>query len=168
MGPTAFTLSLDSSPRPSRASSAHLFLVLGCDRLLAAPLRLSLASVEQLAIGRARSDQIEVERGAEGTARLGVPDPRMSHDHARLQRAMGRWLLLDAGSKNGTWLDGVSIDQQALSDGAFFAAGHTLFRLRTALEPAPDALAPPDAPPGLRTLLPHLHAELERLRAIAA
>src|SRR5207245_7263880 len=103
--------------------------------------------------------------------RIGIPDPRMSSTHARLQSVLGNWVVQDAGSKNGTWVDGRRVNSATLVDGALVEVGHSFLLYREALPAAGPAFA--DArelhPPAerLATLSPLLEAELDRLVLMA-
>jgi hypothetical protein len=99
------TLTQTRKPRrDASAGRAHLFVVLNCDRPLDGSARISLAGADSVSFGRAPRPSLE--RATEGGAtelKIGVPDPRMSAAHARMQRVLGSWVLADSGSKNGTW-----------------------------------------------------------------
>ncbi len=159
--------------RDAGPGEPYLFIVFRCDRPLEGGARFSLAGAETATLGRAPrlSGEHGREQGA-STLRIGVPDPRMSAAHARLQRVLGSWVLADTGSKNGTYCDGRRVERTPLADGAILELGHTLFIFREALPATgPDVLGPPakeEAPPGFSTLLPGLAAEMARLRRVAA
>jgi transcriptional regulator with AAA-type ATPase domain len=141
-----------------------LYLLLECDRPLASSSRHALAELDEVVVGRApmrRSARTE----REGTRRLalGVPDSRMSQVHARLVRDMGRWILEDAGSKNGVILNGERHERAVLEDGDMFELGHTFFLFRE-WQGAPMVSFPPDCEardvpvpaPGLLSFAPSL------------
>ncbi|MCW5801559.1 MAG: sigma 54-interacting transcriptional regulator [Deltaproteobacteria bacterium] len=136
--------------------------------------RYALADVDAVAFGRGARRTAVVERDAgRRVLVLAIPDPRMSSRHATLERELGRWILADAGSKNGTLVDGERIAERvALDDGARVEMGHTLFALRRhCLPPGAPAIldaADVDALPGMLTIDPDLAAVFERLRAVAA
>jgi DNA-binding NtrC family response regulator len=151
----------------------HLFLALECARPTAGSARFSLEGVDEVVIGRGN------QRGAERTLSSGrcvltvrVADPSMSHTHARLTRGLGHWLVEDAGSKNGTLVNGTPVSRGRVDDGDIITLGYTLFLFRTALsvqgEPPEwiDASVRPQAP-AMATLVPELEAQLERLARIA-
>ena len=141
-------------PRP------HLFLALECDRPLAPPARYALADVETVEIGRGGTrGAIRSHDAGHRQLLLRVPDRWMSSTHARLTKVFGRWMLEDAGSKNGTILNGAPEKRAVLSDGDLVELGHTFFLFRDAI-PTEDGdpvdtdaadLRPPVA--GLGTLL---------------
>jgi pSer/pThr/pTyr-binding forkhead associated (FHA) protein len=170
---TERTLTQTSKPRRgSSAGQAHLFLVFRCDRPLDGGARISLAGADSVSVGR--SSRLSLERTPEGGAtelRLGVPDPRMSAAHARLQRVLGSWVLADSGSKNGTWCDGERVDRAQIRDGALLEMGHTFFVFREALAGAgADVLDAGDLgrpSKGFATLVPAFAAELGRLERVA-
>jgi transcriptional regulator with AAA-type ATPase domain len=152
----------------------HLFLVLAAHRPLAPPTRFSLAQIDEVVIGRGTPSQIEVT-AERGVRRLVVrtDDRRMSSTHARLGKVLKRWILDDAGSKNGTLVNGVPETRVELADGDLLELGHTFFLYREALfcdpedPPVLDAAALRPAAPGLATLLPALGQAFERLALIA-
>ncbi|MBL9019845.1 MAG: sigma 54-dependent Fis family transcriptional regulator [Myxococcales bacterium] len=57
---------------------------------------------------------------------LHVPDRWMSGTHATLSLHAGRASLRDAGSRNGTYVDGERITTRALRDGALIELGHSI------------------------------------------
>jgi len=103
--------------------------------------------------------------------RITIPDLGVSSSHARLQKVLGRWIVEDAGSKNGTCVDGRRVASAPLADGALLELGHTFLLYREVIPSseaeflAADALSP--AAQGLATLSPPLAREFDRL-AIAA
>ena len=151
-----------------------LYLGLECDRPLARSARYCLRSIDEVVIGRA--DERTVTRPAEKASRrlsIGVPDGWMSAVHARLVRMLGTWLVEDANSKNGTFLNGMPVTRSPLADGDVLEAGHTLFvfRERQLVERAAsgelESSRLPMPAPGLRTLVPDLAKSFSRLAKVA-
>ncbi len=76
--------------------------------------------------------EIVIGRAPEGTSFsfangvLQVPDRWMSGKHATLLLHNDRASLRDAGSRNGTYVDGERITTKALRDGALIELGHSL------------------------------------------
>ena len=167
------TLTQTRKPRKDASlGQPHLFVVFRCDRPLDGGARISLAGADAVAFGRGPRLGLErVQDGGATTLRIGVPDPRMSTSHARLQRVLGAWVLADAGSKNGTFCEGRRIDRMEVADGALLELGHTFFLFRDAVAASPgDVLEPaaPGGPPrGFSTLVPAFAAELARIERIA-
>jgi DNA-binding NtrC family response regulator len=167
------TLPADAAPRARRGAldrQPQLFVLLECDRPLALSTRHSLAGIDTVVLGRG------AERGASRdrrTLELRIPDPWMSSTHAAIARRHGSWVLEDAGSRNGTSVDGAPVDRQTLVDGDLIELGHTLFLFRDPLEVEPDdapdfdtaGVLPPA--PGLLTALPSYARQLATLRQIA-
>jgi DNA-binding NtrC family response regulator len=151
----------------------HLFLVLESRRPLAPPARLSLGAIDEVIFGRgAAGAPRSIEReGRRATVR--VDDPWMSSVHARLTRVLRRWVLEDAGSKNGSLVNGAPVTRAELEDGDVVELGQTFFVVRDALPCAPgdpelvDAAALTPPAPGMLTLIPALDREYRRLAAIA-
>ncbi|MGZ6142971.1 MAG: sigma 54-interacting transcriptional regulator, partial [Myxococcales bacterium] len=94
----------------------------------------------------------------------------MSGTHARLHREGDRFRLEDAGSTNGTFVNGAQERERALADGDTIEMGHTQLLFRASVPHSGPAdldaatLAPPA--PGLATLVQPLEIELARLPAI--
>src|SRR5262249_39319693 len=115
-------------------------------------------------------------RSDDGGARkliIRVPDPWMSATHATATKVLGRWVLTDANSKNGTRINGALHPRAALADGDLVELGHTFFLFRDALptpaEESQDLEADPArvTVPGLHTLLPSLARTFQTLEQIA-
>ena len=75
-----------------RQDATLQFELLPLDPDLAGPFNFSEASL--LRVGRDPDSEIV------------LPDPSVSRRHARIQFESGRWLLIDAGSRHGTFLNG--------------------------------------------------------------
>jgi DNA-binding NtrC family response regulator len=163
------TVGRTSPPAPGQP---YLFLTLRCDRPIEPGARFCLHGADVVTIGR--GDSLSVERREEdGVAviRIGIPDLRLSSTHARLQSVLGNWVIEDAGSKNGTWVDGQRVTRATLPDGALLELGHSFFLYREALPgggpefvDARELHPPADR---LATLSPELAAELDRLLLMA-
>jgi len=152
------------------AEPPHLFRLIQCERPLALPARTCLRSLDEVTFGR----RVEQSAAIDGRAlTIGLPDRFLSSIHATLRRTEAGWLLTDEGSKNGTLVNGVRVEQRLLADGDLLEVGHTLLLFRASLPAPPDAPAHLEAAslaarqPGLVTLDPALEAALLRLRAVA-
>ena len=149
----------------------YLFLTLRCDRPLEGGARFSFQGADQVNIGRGSALQLERQQGETTSIRISVPDGRMSSRHARLQRVLGAWVIEDADSKNGTFVDGKRVTSSPLADDALVELGHSFFVFREALPRAEPALLEQRAlkplPRGMATLSPAFAVELERLTAFA-
>ena len=128
MASTISTVSGDE-PATSPEASDWLYEVLDGEHPLAPPSRHRLWGPEVL-LGRAASGASRAVRQPSGALSLEFRDPRVSVHHARIFRAFGRWNLEDAGSKNGTFLDGRRIDRASLGDGSVIEVGRTYLLLR--------------------------------------
>jgi pSer/pThr/pTyr-binding forkhead associated (FHA) protein len=62
------------------------------------------------------------------TADLELEDMAVSRRHALLVHGDGQTVLLDDGSRNGTWLNGVRIDRAVLQDGDEITLGGARMR----------------------------------------
>jgi hypothetical protein len=165
------TLSTVEPPRRRHGRKPYLFLVVEASRPAALGVRYALAGVDHVVLGRG-DKRAGVRRDDEiGRALfVSVPDARLSTVHARLVSLAGGWVVEDAGSKNGTRVDGVLERRRSLVDGAVIELGESFFIFREMADDALDldATAMAAAAPGLATLLPDLAAGFERLGRVAA
>ena len=65
-----------------------------------------------------------------------IDHPSVSRRHALIVHQDGQTYLLDDGSRNGTWHNGLRIDRVALRDGDTFSLG--VVELRYVCVPAPE------------------------------
>jgi Nif-specific regulatory protein len=72
-----------------------------------------------------RSDETRLGRGTE--CEIQLQDPLSSRVHAKLQHLEGRWTIQDAGSRNGTQVNGSKIDQASLHTADRVRIGNTEF-----------------------------------------
>ena len=164
------TLPLDESGVVSAAgsSASWLFLLLHRDRLLAPSARFRLDGANLVTIGRGggrsrrETDQLEIF----------VDDPWTSTQHARLVRDGKRFLLEDAGSRNGTVKNGEPLTEGSLlEDGDVIELGRTFFLYceSEALDPAgdDDETQLNELGAGMRTLSPALARDFDRLARVA-
>ncbi len=151
---------------PGKKRASFVTLAFQPERPLDPPLRFSLKGVDAVWFSRgkefARVEQ--VRSGSELQLRVEVPDKFLSTAHASLQRIYGRWLLEDADSRNGTFVDGERVEKADLKDGAVFEVGHCFFVFRAA-EPEEPALSSAESTGSLRS---GFAAELLALEQAAA
>jgi DNA-binding NtrC family response regulator len=152
----------------------YLFIVLECDRPSSGGARYALAGVDEVVVGRGP------ERGAMrqvggGLARLlvRIPGRSMSSTHARLLREADGWVLEDARSTNGSFVNGQRVERASLQEGDVIELGHTILVLRNAL-PTPLGTVPTfdsnelgSTIAGMLTLHPTLWAEFATLTRLA-
>ena len=150
-----------------------LFRVFACARPLGTSARHSLAELDTVLLGRADSPGFERRgEGKKGVLALHVDDPRVSAQHARLTRALGRWTLQDLESRNGTLVNGDRVASAVLADGDVLEIGRTLFLFRDAAPMTPDdpldlETRPDEGAPGMTTLHAPLAQELGALSQVA-
>ncbi len=147
-----------------------LFVVLQADRPLGRSARYPLAGVESVALGR---EAMHPASAQEGVVTLGFPDRSVSSAHAVLRRHRHEWRIEDRGSKNGTKLNGVRVQDARLADGDWIEIGNTFLRFRSGLAVGVGAARQDSAALqlpalGLATLLPSLAEEFARLALVAA
>lgn len=108
----------------------QLFRIFECHRPLGPSARHCLGDVDAVEIGRGERRWERVARGA-SQLRIAVPDPWMSSSHARLLRVDGVWVVEDAGSRNGTLVNGSPVERVPLRDGDLLELGRTFFLFRS-------------------------------------
>ena len=100
---------------------------------------------------RVRVDKSKFVIGRHSDCDLTIPDSRLSRVHAQIEQFAGRWELSDAGSSNGTELNGSPIfEPRPIYDGNTFSLGGLQVRVEMAEAPAEvpaSAPAPPTAVP---------------------
>jgi transcriptional regulator of acetoin/glycerol metabolism len=152
----------------------YLFVVLECDRPTAGGARYVLSGIDQVVVSRGEErSATRAVSGGMSRLTLRVPGRSMSSTHARLSATPEGWVLEDARSTNGSFVNGRRIERQLLQDGDILELGHTVFMLRKAVA-TPPGTAPifdsqhgtlPAA--GLATLLPVLATEYAALARFA-
>src|SRR5262249_35160808 len=107
----------------------------------------------------------------DGVLRIQLPDPAVSSEHADLRKEDHGWVVRDAGSRNGTFLDSKRVEEQLLQDGAMLQVGGTFFAFHSTYHRSEPALLEsrdlPVGPTGLRTFSPAVQSVLRRLEAVA-
>jgi transcriptional regulator of acetoin/glycerol metabolism len=144
-------------PAPASSAGAHLclYLVLCGERPLLGGMAFDLAGVKQLVIGR--GGPLGASSRGEGVARLDVPDPTLSGEHARLSpTADGGAILEDLGSRNGTRVLGRATERATLGDGDWFVVGRSAFVLRWVNAAIPADPFRPSKSSKLATFVPSL------------
>jgi transcriptional regulator of acetoin/glycerol metabolism len=147
--------------QPGAALAAHLYVALDCTAPTAPPRRLSLAGVDVVRLGRGEGPVASrVVEAGERRLVVRLPDRWMSGQHARLFRALGRWLIEDLASRNGVRVNGEATQRMELEDGDVIELGRTFLVLRES-QPAGPLEVVGEA--GVRTLLPDLETRFAQL-----
>jgi sigma-54 dependent transcriptional regulator, acetoin dehydrogenase operon transcriptional activator AcoR len=122
------TVSLhDDGADPRREPSDCLVFALDCARPHRQPWRLSLAAADEVVIGRGPERSVQrIDR----TVVVAIPDASVSSVHARLRRDGGAWTVEDAGSKNGTFVNGAQAARAHLGPRDLLEIGTTFCMLR--------------------------------------
>ena len=85
--------------------------------------------------------------GRDLNADLRIPDPRISREHLILRFAQGRWLAIDNGSLNGTYVNGYRMPVIDIHDGQSINVGNPRGpRLTFAIGPQQGATVRPPQP----------------------
>lgn len=88
---------------------------------------LSLEVCEGPASGTtARSDSAAFTIGSQGNCDLVLADPTVSRFHCEIRISEGAVRLVDTGSRNGTFIDGVRVDAGHLRDGSRVRVGRSI------------------------------------------
>jgi transcriptional regulator with PAS, ATPase and Fis domain len=124
--------------RPEQAQRIPLLLVVGDAAAGGAPpaRRILRVAAEGLEIGR-HPDRSAIQAGRA----LALADSLISRLHCRLVNQPDGWHLDDAGSTNGTWIDGRRVDGSArLSNGSVILLGHHAAVFKAATETEIEAI----------------------------
>jgi hypothetical protein len=175
VAPTDSTISLvkpgDRTGDPEAAP--QLVRLLQCDDPAVPPARHLLAGVDLVEIRRAAArEAIRGQRGGLARLELRLADRGASSEHARLLRVQRSWAIEDAGSKNGTLVNGAVVTRATLADGDLVQIGNTFLLFRDGAAPVagdPDLEAPAlGAPaPALATFSAVLAARFAALARVA-
>jgi transcriptional regulator with AAA-type ATPase domain len=128
----------------------------------------ALGDLDAVTLGRAaraRSTRLSTV-GGERRLTLELEDRRMSVVHAHVRLVPGGWSLEDAGSKNGTRVNGCEVSRAILRSGDLVELGRSFFVFHDSVPHAVRAGAP-EPPLGLATRNPALARHFENLTAIA-
>jgi len=117
----------DSGEGAALVRVPRLIVAFECRRPLCPGLRLSLADVDEVRVGRGTARQWS--RVGRQIA-IAIPDVEMSRLHIRLERTGEGWTLHDLGSKNGTLVGGVRATRRALADRDLIEIGGSLLVYR--------------------------------------
>ncbi len=158
----------DDTPRVAGTEvRPYLYRVLEAHRPTRAPSRHALDGLEVVAIGRGDDEARRTVEDGKRTLHLAISDPRVSAVHAHLRFGIGRWVVEDAGARNGVYRNGTRITgRAALGDGDVLELGQTFFVFRAGQRG--DGVTDLEAPvTELVSLVPTLRAELARLEEVA-
>jgi DNA-binding NtrC family response regulator len=145
-----------------------LVVALQGDDPLAGASRHALRDATSVAIGR--GEQRVVNRSAPAgphTLTLLLPDSRLSRQHARLERKGERWGLQDAGSRNGSFVNGERVGEHVLEPGDVIELGGTFFvyqERRASPSLNRDLTFPLSQLTAFSTLNPELEVQYQRLQ----
>src|SRR5262249_11802308 len=95
----------------------YLFVALECDRPMSGGARYALAGVDEVVIGRGPQRGAARQIGG-GVTRLlvRIPGRSISSTHARLLREGEGWVLEDARSTNGSFVNGERVERANLRE----------------------------------------------------
>jgi pSer/pThr/pTyr-binding forkhead associated (FHA) protein len=151
----------------------QLVLAMNLARPTDRPAGFALAFVRNVFVGR--GEERSSERDNTGKAmnlNIRVPDNFMSGAHFHLEHVGGTWVAEDAGSKNGTKLNGAPLKRANLEDGDILVSGKTVFLFRSDVpvfedEPDLDLTGTKVEDAATTTLHTRFASELGRLSRIA-
>jgi DNA-binding NtrC family response regulator len=166
--------SLRRRPGTALAARPYLFVVLDGTDPLAGGARYTLEAINEVHVGRGERRAVRIEEGdGGGRMVLELPSRLLSRLHARLRRGPGGWIVEDAGSRNGTYVNGERVAQALVGPADLVEAGHVYLTVRSFDQPVDEATADLDGvdlaheAAAFRTLSPAVAAELEILRRAA-
>ena len=155
-------------------SRPYLFVVLDGTQPLAGGARYALDGIDEIHIGRGDRRAASIERtSGGGRMTLQLPSRLLSRLHARLRRGPTGWTLEDAGSRNGSYVNGARVSSAPVGPADLVEVGHVFLTLRAFDQPADQPATDVDTldlarePVGFRTLSPTIAADLEDLRRAA-
>lgn len=155
-----------SAKRDPAGTSSWLALVAHYDTPLAPPsLLVSFRADQEIEIGRGAETRLIGEPNA-SALRLDLGDAMVSTRHARIANGQ----IEDAGSRNGTYVNGLRTSAAELRDGDYLEIGRTLLRVGSIgsdRAPALLALAQELRATRMATLSFPMLTQLERARRIA-
>jgi DNA-binding NtrC family response regulator len=160
---------------PLLAEREYLYVALEADRPLSGGARFALARVDEVVIvrGRERGASREVAHGRERLV-VALPGRRLSNVHARLRRRGEVWMLEDAGSTNGTYVNGRRVGSSAVCPSDVLELGRVFLTLNRSAEPADrascdlDSTALGEQPVAFTTLVPDLAMRANQLERVAS
>jgi len=171
------TLGTTEDPAPEERMSlpsarAFLFVVLHCDRPSLGGARYDLSDLDVVEIGRGA--QRAASRSLEGGTRkldLRLPSTTISKAQGRLVRRGDAWIFEDAGSRNGSSVNGKRVTRVELRDGDDIELGSVFLRYRAGLVSSPASAGDLDLHAAdatrLATLLPALADKNDSLARVA-
>jgi DNA-binding NtrC family response regulator len=149
----------------------QLFAVIQGDRPGDGTSRHVIGNVDEILIGRGR-ERSYLRRSEPGKRQLELrfPDARMSSAHARILNTPEGYRFEDLGSKNGSRVDGATVERTLLRDRSILELGLTTLVFRDGLmsreQGEDDLVLGPDSR-GFCTLVPSIARDLDRLARIA-
>ena len=163
------------SQKERLAGRSYLFRIFQCERPLDPTARHALDEYRALIIGRGERTASYCNDGPSSggirSLRLEVADSWMSATHLRINDVLGRWVLEDAGSKNGTLVNGERVTRAVLSDGDLLELGRTYFMYRDGLPGSEitdlQSTSLDASPLGLRTVVPGLAQQFASVTQVA-
>ncbi|MCW5802204.1 MAG: sigma 54-interacting transcriptional regulator [Deltaproteobacteria bacterium] len=129
-----------------------------------AHLRLVFPELGVVAIGEGAT--LGRTTSAAGAAEITFDDPRMSRRHAQITREALGWRLVDLGSRNGGYVDGVPLTPHGavtLADGAVIRLGDSILVFRGGPPPPDDD--EPEMFPGVSPIATEVRARVRQLAA---
>jgi sigma-54 dependent transcriptional regulator, acetoin dehydrogenase operon transcriptional activator AcoR len=154
----------DRIPALAPTQDGSLTLIFDSGKPCAVP-PIALGNIDGITIGRAADARAaRPQLGLQRQLTLQLGDRRMSLVHAHLRRIGTAWTLEDAGSKNGTRVNGLDVARATLRSGDLIELGRSFLVYR---DDRPHPGVARDVPAGLRTANPRLARQFEKLTALA-
>jgi transcriptional regulator with AAA-type ATPase domain len=162
------TLPISAPNTALEQSTAFLTVAFQAENALAAASRHALHEVTSVMIGRGEGRTVNRSApvGAHALTLL-LPDSRLSQQHTRLEWDCAGWTLVDAGSKNGSFVNGERVSRRPLKPGDVIELGGTFLVYQqgsfSPYQPRDLTLTPAQLT-AFSTLNPKLAIDLQRLQ----
>jgi DNA-binding winged helix-turn-helix (wHTH) protein len=169
-GGTELETAQDEARRSSSTeAAAHLFAALHGEFPGDGGASWSLGDVDEVHIVRGSRRKTKREPGLLRLLTITIPGRLLSRQHARIVRASDGWLVVDEGSRNGTFVNGERVQKCDIVVGDLIECGRTVFRFGESAihHVAEDADSLEGSPSILATVTPRLLGLEQELLKIA-
>lgn len=156
---------LEGVTRAHSATTPCLIVGVRCAEPLASACLYALRDVEELNIGRGERPELRASSSSKAL-QLEIPDRWMSAGHAQLACKGSTWALVDRGSKNGSYVNGMPVQSRVLEDRDVIEVGSTFLVFRTGVPMALSGFLP-DADERPETFCGPLYQTLDELARVA-
>jgi DNA-binding winged helix-turn-helix (wHTH) protein len=155
--------------RGATSSALYLVAAIHGEAPRAGGARWSLQDLDEVRLGRGSRRRSRRHEGLTRLLSITLPERRASREHARLTRTPDGWMVIDDGSRNGTFVNGERVSKRILAAGDRLACGATTLWLAETAHPLEDDVdVRRDGGGTLSTVLPHLRRLDNELMRVAS